>query len=464
MTKCRGSSGILMKEGQRPHAAEVEVLALAVAILLIAGQLSTTLVIVGASDTTNPVVVWNQLTTTLGQAHKVPPPFLAHYYALVHVAMYDALLSNNKSLPQNAIVAGAANEVLMYLFISDTATISAAFNSQLANIKGYTRGQINNATKTGENAGNAVVAFAQTDGSTAVWQGLKPTGQCIWNGSNPVGPVFGYQKTFILTSGSEFQPPPPYPCGSAQDLQNVQAVIDAHNNLTPEEITIVHKWADLPPPTLWNNMLNDRIANHSLSTFDAARATVYLNVGMYDAFVSCWAIKYIYWTARPFQRIPGFVPVITTPNFPSYSSGHSTVSSAASLIMGQLFPDEASFFIAQAREAAMSRLWGGIHFPQDNNNGFAVGQLIGAKVVSDMQGLAHPFVISGILTTSVSLPPPVNVITSVPPQLFYALFVGVMTATIVWLILGVRENQRAQQTQRASARQFTRRGKKTKRK
>jgi len=60
--------------------------------------------------------------------------------------------------------------------------------------------------------------------------------------------------------------------------------------------------------------------------------------------------------------------------------------------MGQLFPDEAGFFIAQAHEAAISRLWAGIHFPQDNNNGFVLGAEIGTKVVGDMQGPIHPFV------------------------------------------------------------------------
>ncbi len=427
----------VLKNRRRLGAVEVE--ALAFAALLVAVEFTPAPLMAASPDAPNPVVAWDQLTTTLGIAHKLPAPFLAHDYALVHVAMYDALLSNNnKTLPEAAIVAGAANEVLTYLFVSNATTILATFNSQLASITGYMGDQIDSATKIGRNAGDAVVAYAQTDGSIAAWNGAMPTGPCTWTGSNPVGPVFGFQKTFILTFGNEFQPQPPYQCGSPQDLQDVQAVINAHNSLTPEEIRIVHKWADLPPPTIWNTMLNERISNHSLSTFDAARASVYLSVGMYDAFVSCWAIKYVYWTARPFQRIPGFVPVITTPNFPSYVSGHSMISSAASLIMGQLFPDEADFFIAQASEAAISRLWGGIHYPQDNHIGFALGRLIGAKVVSDMQGPAHPFVLSRNSTipektTSVNLPT-VNATTFVPQQLSYALFVGVVIVAIVWLI------------------------------
>ncbi len=447
------------ESGRGPDAAKVGVLVLAA--LLVIGQFGSSLVIARAGSTTNPVVVWNELTTKLGVMHKLQAPFMAHDYALVHVAMYDALLSYisniSEPLPETAIVAGAANQVLMYLFVAEAATISATFNSQLANITGYTGDQISTAAKTGENVGEAVVEYAQNDGSVAAWSGVMATGPCVWNGSNPVGPVFGFQKTFILTSGSEFQSPPPYQCGSPQDLQDVQAVIDAHNGLTSEEIRIVHKWADLPPPTIWNNMLNERISNHSLSTFDAARASVYLNVGMYDAFVSCWAIKYTYWTARPFQRIPGFVPVITTPNFPSYASGHSMISSAASLIMGHLFPEEATFFIAQAQEAAISRLWGGIHYPQDNNNGFALGQLIGTKVVRDMQGPAHPFVLSGNPTTISKQTPstnpatPLNAIASAI-QLSYGLITLANTVAIVWLTLRIRKIQRMKQTRRGSPR------------
>jgi membrane-associated phospholipid phosphatase len=116
---------------------------------------------------------------------------------------------------------------------------------------------------------------------------------------------------------------------------------------------------------------------------------------MYDSFVSCWYTKYTYWTARPYQRIfdPTFATVIPTPNFPSYTSGHSTISSAAAVVLGQLFPEEAIYFLSQAHEAAVSRLWAGIHFPQDNDNGFAVGQYIGREYVKDMLKPPHQFVV-----------------------------------------------------------------------
>jgi len=77
--------------------------------------------------------------------------------------------------------------------------------------------------------------------------------------------------------------------------------------------------------------------------------------------------------------------VIPTPNFPTYTSGHSTISGAAAEVMGALYPSERAYFAEQADEAAFSRLLGGIHFTHDNDEGLRVGRLIGAFAVSRMQ-------------------------------------------------------------------------------
>ena len=79
------------------------------------------------------------------------------------------------------------------------------------------------------------------------------------------------------------------------------------------------------------------------------------------------------------------VTVITTPNFPSYTSGHSTVSAAAAQVMGEVFPSQRGFFLEQANEAAISRLWGGIHFRHDNDQGLDVGARIGERAVALMR-------------------------------------------------------------------------------
>jgi membrane-associated phospholipid phosphatase len=354
----------------------------------------------------NPIVSWNQMMTTIGSQKNIPAPYLARDYALMHIAIYDALLqstnnnaANNKKSSEGAIVAGAAAEVLAYLFPENFASIAALEEQQLTtHIVGDDTSQIVDLRTIGHDVAKKVIAYAETgnDSSDEEWWNLKmPSGPGKWSGTNPIGSSFGYEKTFLLSSGAQFQPPPPYTFGSDKDLADVQAVIDAAHSRTPEQIAIVHKWGDLSPATIWNNMLNDRIESYNLTIFESASAFAYLNAAMYDSFVSCWYTKFTYWTARPYQRIsdPAFTTVIQTPNFPSYTSGHSTVSSTAAVILGQLFPEEASYFLSQAHEAAISRLWAGIHFPQDNNNGFAVGQQIGREYVNDMLKPPHQFVV-----------------------------------------------------------------------
>jgi hypothetical protein len=114
-----------------------------------------------------------------------------------------------------------------------------------------------------------------------------------------------------------------------------------------------------------------------------------MNIAMYDAFVSTWYTKYTYWTARPFQRIANFTTVIPTPNFPGYTSGHSTISAAAIKVLSDVFPNEQNYFNSLLTEASMSRFWAGIHFKEDTDNGMRVGLAIGGKIVSDMHKVPH---------------------------------------------------------------------------
>ncbi|HEU4436096.1 MAG TPA: vanadium-dependent haloperoxidase, partial [candidate division Zixibacteria bacterium] len=241
----------------------------------------------------------------------------------------------------------------------------------------------------GKRVGELAVDYGRTDGSDAVFTGQIPTGDCKWTGTNPVLPMCGTWKTWIISSGSEIQPPSPYSCGSAEDSADLEEVYQVALSRTPEQAEIVHKWADLPPPTIWNDYLNRRLIGQRWDALRSARAQAYLNVTMYDAFVCCWKTKYDFWTARPFMRLggrtPAFTTVITTPNFPSYTSGHSTISAAAAEVMKELFPEERNYFQAEAEEAALSRLWGGIHYRLDNEVGLSIGEQVGAQAVQRMQ-------------------------------------------------------------------------------
>jgi membrane-associated phospholipid phosphatase len=124
------------------------------------------------------------------------------------------------------------------------------------------------------------------------------------------------------------------------------------------------------------------IVRESLDLPQAARVLALVTVTMADAFVCCWDAKFAYWSARPITADPDLDVLIATPPFPSFTSGHSTISAAAAAVLGHLFPGDAADLAAKAEEAMMSRLWAGIHFPVDNEMGATGGGLVGRLVAS----------------------------------------------------------------------------------
>lgn len=307
------------------------------------------------------------------------------------MAAYDGLVAaegrGRAPVDVGCAVAGAAVEVLAELFPAARAVLDDAIfkEATLAADAGADEGAIVRSLALGRVAGRVAVRRARSDGADQVFTGTIPVGEGLWGGANPVQPMAGTWRTWIATDGDEFQAEPPYPFESPQDLVDVSAVVAAAAARTPEQVAIVHKWADRSPPLIWNAILNAEIDAAALAPREAARAHAYVNMAMADGFITCWRTKYASWTARPFQRIPGLVTIVPTPNFPSYTSGHSTISAAAAAVLGELFPDRAAFFLAEAEEAAISRLWAGIHFPHDNDAGFLVGWRLGGKVVGRLR-------------------------------------------------------------------------------
>jgi len=161
--------------------------------------------------------------------------------------------------------------------------------------------------------------------------------------------------------------------------------------LTPEQRAIALFWADGPgtftPPGHWNEIALGLVRAFRLDTAQAARVFAVLNTAQADAFICVWDAKYAYWSLRPITAIrreidPSWSPLITTPPFPSYVSGHSGTSGAAATVLSAFFPSEAAQLRAWANEAALSRLYGGIHFPVDNEVGLALGTSVGEAALA----------------------------------------------------------------------------------
>jgi hypothetical protein len=239
--------------------------------------------------------------------------------------------------------------------------------------------------------GRLLIARAENDGGDAVWTGTPPQGPGFWVPTPPafqyppLEPLAGTWRTWNLKSGSQFRPGPPPAYGSPQFRAEMNEVYAVSQTLTDEQKRIANYWADgagtATPPGHWDQIAIDLVDTAGWSTLRTAWLFAALNTAQADAFIACWVAKYTYWSIRPITAIrrlidPNWLSYITTPPFPSYVSGHSTTSGAASTVLGAFFPAQAQELAAMAEEAAVSRLYGGIHYRSDNEVGLALGRRI----------------------------------------------------------------------------------------
>jgi membrane-associated phospholipid phosphatase len=343
-----------------------------------------------ARDRADAVTSWIDVELAEIAAHSTNPPRASRGLALLSVAMLKA----TKVPPghQEAAVAGAASTVLTYLY-PDRADAFA----ELADRK-----RPKHALAAGRRIGERVVARARTDGSDAMGQVSIPVGPGLWVPTPPafappLEPLAGTWRTWNLRSGSQFRPASPPAFGSAAYAREVAEVYTVSQSLTDEQKQIADFWADgagtVTPPGHWNQIALDLIRRHRLSARSAARVLAALNTAQADAFIACWDSKFTYWLERPITAIrrefdPSWLPYIVTPPFPAYVSGHSSTSGAASTVLAAYFRSAALQLRAWAEEAAISRLYGGIHFRSDNEAGLVLGRKVAKAAIS--RYLARP--------------------------------------------------------------------------
>lgn len=204
----------------------------------------------------------------------------------------------------------------------------------------------------------------------------------------PVGltPLFGKVRMWNVPTVEEVRPPEPPKPGSAEFNVAAQELKDITKNLTTEQRKIANWWSDglntYTPPGHWNRFAKDFLIKYKFNPLRSARTLAYMNMAIMDAGISCWDAKYYYHYPRPIQAIPGFKTILGTPNFPAYTSGHSTFSAAGAEVLSYIFPEEAQQCQAWAREAAESRIYGGIHYRFDAEAGLAQGKKVAVYAVN----------------------------------------------------------------------------------
>jgi hypothetical protein len=356
------------------------------------------------------------------------PPYAVRAYSYVTVAQYDALkaawyykyLYNRPSpakvdagvkalvpvsdLPaypsEDAVVAGVSAEILKLLFptMVDEINTKVAEQQTAAYLSGKaSASDLVAGLALGQAIAPIFIARARSDGmgaaagTPAATQALSDAtaakGEIPWHSLEipprpPMTPLFGRVKTWMMTPEdvvNERAAPPPS-TASGQMARELAEVRDAVTRLSREQLAIVYKWADgvstATPPGHWNFITWPYVQQSGFSEVRVARTFALLNMAMHDAGVACWDAKYAYFNPRPSQLDPAIRTVIGLPNFPSYISGHSTFSAAASGVLSYIFPAGASYFDAQKEEAAISRLYGGIHYRSD----IEVGKVVGVRV------------------------------------------------------------------------------------
>ena len=235
-----------------------------------------------------------------------------------------------------------------------------------------------------------------------------------------------------MSSGSQFRPADAPALDSAEYAADVNEVMQLgglnSSQRTAEQTEIALFWADgggtFTPPGHWNQIAADVALNRNQTLAENARLFALLNIALADAGISAWDTKYTYDLWRPIDAIrqgdadgndattadPTWTPLLKTPPFPAYTSGHSTFSGAADAVLSSLFGSNVHFattadghngftqrpladqqvvtrsfesFAQAADEAGQSRIYGGIHFQFDNTIGLATGRAIGTYVIGN---------------------------------------------------------------------------------
>jgi membrane-associated phospholipid phosphatase len=228
-------------------------------------------------------------------------------------------------------------------------------------------------------------------------------------------PYWERHRPFILKSWNEcpIAEPPAYTTTAASDLyRQADELRRMRASLTPEQRTVAYYWADNAgetgtPVGHWLSIANQMANSRNLSASEAARLMLVTSVAQADAFIAIWGYKYQYSLIRPrtyIRRVldPQWEPLIPTPPFPEYPSGHSGISAAAAEVLSAVFGDTVAFrdstgltigsavrefrsFREAAHEAGKSRLYGGIHFEYGNLGGREVGECVGARTIERLK-------------------------------------------------------------------------------
>jgi membrane-associated phospholipid phosphatase len=389
---------------------------------------------------------WNRELLSLVRRPGVQPPTVhaTRSFAILHAAMYDAIVSITRDAPPylvsmvapasarpDAAAAVAGRDVLAALYPALTATINRELDRQLAKIPNGT------AKSSGIRVGHAVarqmLAARSTDGSSGM-----PAAATLEDGPGffaptppgfapPVFTTWSSVTPFVLTSASQFRPAPPPALASPDYAQAINEVAalgqDSSTTRTADQTVAAKFWAG-PVWNTWNEIAESAAIRHHTGLEQTARLFAVLNFALADGVIAFYDAKYTYQLWRPISAIrgadtdgnpativdPTWTPFSTTPADPSYPGAHSTISGAGAAILGAFFGERDQIqvtsvllpgvvrtfasYTAAASEAGLSRIYAGVHTRIDHDAGVVLGGDVARFVLghSVMTGLGTAMV------------------------------------------------------------------------
>ncbi|MEQ9164849.1 MAG: phosphatase PAP2 family protein [Fulvivirga sp.] len=344
------------------------------------------------------------------------PPYAVRALAYMSVAQFDGLITawhhkyiHNRPAPyqldneieyaymdngipsypsHGAVIASASKNILTAMFPLEAEYLAQKEAEHLRSLLlsgGYVQSDIDAGKQIGYEIASIALVRASNDGMKNA-QTPKPVSDSIadaafdrygWKWINkelpqrPVGltPLYSKVRMWNVPNVEMTRPIPPPAIGSPEYLKDVEILKDYADNMTTERRRIANFWQDglgtYTPPGHWNEFAKEFIVKYRLNPLRTARTFAYINMAMMDGGISCWDAKYYYHYPRSIQTIDGFKTIAGTPNFPSYTSGHSVFSAAGAEVLAYIFPQEAAVVREWAKEAAISRVYGGIHWTFD---------------------------------------------------------------------------------------------------
>lgn len=195
------------------------------------------------------------------------------------------------------------------------------------------------------------------------------------------GITYGSIRPWYLAQCDEHRCPEPN-LGNRNMEQQVQKLKAYMANTSDQQRAAIHLWAEHGD---WEEIAENYMSRAGTPLEQRIQVRSVLLSGISDSTAAAFDSKYTWWVKRPHQVDVSIHPIIPAPSHPSYPSGHSTIGKTAAVILGSYFPENRSNWEGLAKEAGYSRLWAGIHYPMDHEEGARLGEKVGNAALKSEQ-------------------------------------------------------------------------------